>query len=52
MINAKPLEIASFHLCHIYLGLGKLPCLPNELCKTVGDALTEATSGPHLSKIN
>jgi len=24
VINAKPLEIVSFHLCHIYLGLDKL----------------------------
>jgi hypothetical protein len=39
VINAKSLEIVSFHLCHIYLGLGKLPHLPNELCKTVEDAL-------------
>jgi len=37
--NVKPLEIVSFHFCHIYLGLGKLPHLPNKLCKTVGDAL-------------
>jgi hypothetical protein len=35
---------ASFQLCHIYLGLGKLPHLPNELCKTVGDALTQGSS--------
>jgi len=34
------LEIASFHLCHIILRLGKLSHLPNQLCKTVGDALT------------
>ena len=40
VINAKPLEIASFHLCHIFLRLGKLPHLPNQLCKTVGDALS------------
>ena len=39
VINAKPLEIASFHLCHIFLRLGKLPHLPNQLCKTVEDAL-------------
>ena len=39
VINAKPLEIISFHLCHIFLRLGKLPHLPNQLCKTVGDAL-------------
>ena len=39
VINAKPLEIASFHLCHIFLRLGKLSYLPNQLCKTVGDAL-------------
>jgi hypothetical protein len=31
VINDKPLGIASFHLYHIYLGLGKLPYLPNEL---------------------
>jgi len=36
VINAKPLEIVSFHLCHIFLRLGKLPYLPNQLCKTVG----------------
>ena len=36
MINAKPLKIASFHLCHIFLRLGKLTHLPNQLCKTVG----------------
>jgi len=34
VINAKPLEITSFHLCHIFLRLGKLPNLPNQLCKT------------------
>jgi len=39
VINAKPLEIASFHLCHIFLRLGKLAHLPNQLCKTVEDAL-------------
>ena len=39
VINAKPLEIVSFHLCHIFLRLGKLPHLPNQLCKTVWDAL-------------
>ena len=39
MINVKPLEIASFHICHIFLKLGKLPHLPNQLCKTVEDAL-------------
>jgi len=33
VINAKPLEIASFHLCHIFLRLGKLPHLPKQ---TVG----------------
>jgi len=42
VINAKPLEIASFHLCHIFLRLGKLSHLPNQLCKTVGDALKAA----------
>ena len=36
VINVKPLEIASFHLCHIFLRLGKLSHLPNQLCKTVG----------------
>ena len=29
VINAKPLEIVSFHLCHIFLRLGKLSHLPN-----------------------
>ena len=38
VINAKPLEIASFHICHIFLRLSKLSHLPNQLCKTVGDA--------------
>jgi len=27
-INAKTLEIVSFHLCHTYLGLGELHHLP------------------------
>ena len=44
VINAKPLEIASFHLCHIFLRLGKLSHLPNQLCKTVGDALKDIST--------
>jgi len=40
VINVKPLEIVFFHLCHIFLRLGKLSHLPNQLCKTVGDALS------------
>ena len=39
VINVRPLEIVSFHLCHIILRLGKLSHLSNQLCKTVGDAL-------------
>jgi hypothetical protein len=38
--NGEPLEIDSFYLCHIYLGVGKLHVLQNIKCKTVGDALT------------
>ena len=41
VINVKPLKIVSFHLCHIYLGLGKLPHLSNELCNTVGEQLQQ-----------
>ena len=54
VINVKPLEIASFHLCHIFLRLGKLPHLTNQLCKTVGDAqhLQEfCIWGLHLSNL-
>jgi hypothetical protein len=38
--NGEPLEIESFYLCHIYLGVGKLHVLPNIKCKTVGVALS------------
>jgi hypothetical protein len=37
--NREPLEIDSFYLCHIYLGVGKLHVLPNIKYKTVGVAL-------------
>jgi hypothetical protein len=39
--NGEPLEIDSFYLCHIYLGVGKLHVLQNIKCKTVGVALIE-----------
>ena len=44
VINAKTLEIVSFHLCHTFLRLGNLPHLPNQLCKTVGNALIYMTN--------
>jgi hypothetical protein len=38
VINAKPLEIVFFYICHTFLRLDKLSHLPNQLCKTVEDA--------------